>query len=88
MIHDKLDKKMKIHRETTGKDSISNEDAIDKAVESHRETFKPPCDAKCLKAQLKGYYDKLCDGKMKPRGGKGTDIEESGSGTNGGKRTD
>lgn len=67
---------MRDWRKTKG-DSISNEDAIDKAVESHRETFKPPCDAKCLKAQLKGYYDKLCDGKMKPRGGKGTDIEET-----------
>jgi len=79
MIHGSLDEKMRDWRKTHS-DSIGNQDAIDKAVESHRETFKPPCNEKCLKAQLKGYYDELCDGKMKPRGGKGTDIEESNGG--------
>lgn len=86
-IHESLDLKMRDWRKTKG-DSISNEDAIEKAVESHRETFRPPCNEKCLVAQLKNHYKNVCKGKMKPRGGKGTDIEESGSGTNGGKRTD
>jgi GHH signature containing HNH/Endo VII superfamily nuclease toxin 2 len=78
IIHGKLDDMMAEHRKKTGSDSITNDQAIDAGVKSHNETFKPACDPKCLKAQLKSYYDKLCDGKMKPRGGKGTDIEEQG----------
>ncbi|HEX8610684.1 MAG TPA: HNH/endonuclease VII fold toxin-2 domain-containing protein [Telluria sp.] len=76
-IHGKLEKLMKDHRKETGKDSITNDQAIDKAVKSHNETFKPPCDPNCLKAQLESYYKNLCNNKMKPRGGKGTDIEEA-----------
>ena len=75
IIHGKMDDLMKEHIRKHG-DQITNDEAVDAAVKSHNETFKPPCDPRCLKAQLKSYYDKLCNGKMKPRGGKGTDIEE------------
>lgn len=29
---------------------------------------------KCLAAQLHQYYDSMCKDKLKPRGGKGTDV--------------
>jgi hypothetical protein len=73
-IHEKMEDLMQKHRKKSG-DAITNDQAIDAAVESHTETFKPPCDPRCLKAQLKDYYDKLCNGKLKPRGGKGADTE-------------
>lgn len=73
-IHKNIDNLMYTHREHNPVDHISNNDAMDLAVLSHQQTFKPPCDKKCLKAQLKEYYDKLCQNKLKPRGGMGSDV--------------
>jgi hypothetical protein len=76
VIHNNIDELMKNHRRRNpGNDHISNSDAIKAAVTSHNETFKPACNPDCLAAQLHSYYDKLCSGKLKPRGGKGTDVE-------------
>lgn len=80
-IHDKLEGRMKDHRNNHG-DSITMDEAIDKAVESHNEQFKPPCNPQCLKQQLKDYYKDLCKGKMKPRGGTGTDVDDADATTN------
>lgn len=81
MIHDKIDALMQRHREKNlGKDSITNDEAIDAAVKSHNETFKPACNPECLRAQLHDYYDKLCVGQLKPRGGKAGDIEKDDEG--------
>ena len=72
---------MQRHREKNlGKDSITNDEAIDAAVKSHNETFKPACNPECLRAQLHDYYDKLCVGQLKPRGGKAGDIEKDDEG--------
>lgn len=80
LVHGLMEYEMQAWRKEHG-DQISNKDAIDKAVESHRTIFKPACSKKCLEAQLKAYYDDLCKDQMKPRGGKGTDIEEGDTGT-------
>ncbi|WP_338848514.1 HNH/endonuclease VII fold toxin-2 domain-containing protein [Massilia sp. W12] len=79
-VHDSMDKLMERHR-LEHKDTISNEQAIDAGVKSLKETFKSGCNPECLKAQLKSYYDKLCNGKMKPRSGKGKTVENTGDGT-------
>ncbi len=77
IIHGKLEKFMEMHRQANpGNDSITKDEAIMYAVKSHTDTFKPACNSECLTAQLDSYYKKLCQTKMKPRGGKGIDIEE------------
>ncbi|MEY4560881.1 MAG: hypothetical protein RLZZ618_158 [Pseudomonadota bacterium] len=75
MMHSKLDSMMLDHVSKLG-DKISLDEAIAAAVRSHNETFKPACDPRCLTEQLKSYYKNVCKGKIKPRGGKGTDMEK------------
>lgn len=74
IIHNRFTALMEGHiNASRGVDSISNDVAIEAAVKSHNQTFKPPCEPNCLRAQLHAFYDKLCSGQMKPRGGMGTD---------------
>ena len=75
-IHDEMDELMK-NRAKKDNQIISNNDAIEDAVKSQQKTF-PGCDPKCLAQQLHAYYDGLCEGKLKPRGGKGGQDNDAG----------
>lgn len=79
-IHTAMDELMKFHGRQKG-DAISTQDAISEAAKSHKRTF-PGCNSDCLEQQLHAYYDGLCDGKMKPRGGLGGADKDAGDGTN------
>ncbi|NHZ66954.1 hypothetical protein F1735_32580 [Massilia sp. CCM 8694] len=73
-IHKRIDTSMAAHRNQTKSDTITTDEAIDAAIDSHQATFKPICNKACLKAQLKEYYDKICKDNLKPRGGMGSDA--------------
>jgi hypothetical protein len=74
-IHTVMNDLMDVHRKKSG-DQITNKEAIDAAAKSHKIAF-PGCDLECIKQQLHAYYDDLCEGQIKPRGGKGTPVTPS-----------
>ncbi len=62
---------MTVHkRENGGRDEITNDKAIDAGAKSFKMTF-PGCNDECIKEQLKAFYSDICEGKLKPRGGRG-----------------
>ena len=69
-IHSTMDALMTNHIQKAKTDQISNAKAINAGAKSVKLTF-PGCDETCTKQQLRAFYQKLCEGKTKPRGGLG-----------------